>query len=180
MNLLSSLRATRAPIPSIPMSSPPGMKRRRLCSDQDLERMATPLTIVPAPQPLPRDPRSNVSSCGHVLAGHRYGSGKDCLDDVMVAGAPADIAFQFSAHGLLVQTFGMTVDHVDCGHDHAGRAKPALKPVMLFEGSLHRMQLVAECEPLDRQHFTAGSLSRQHRAGLYRLAIHMHDASAAR
>src|SRR5690554_1366447 len=178
MNLLSSLRPTRAPIPSTPMSSPPGMKRRRLCGSQDLQRTATPLAAV-----LRRTfaSRSSVksSSCGHVLAGHRYGSGKDCLDDVMVAGAPADIAFQFSAHGLLVQTFGMTVDHVDCGHDHAGRAKPALKPVMLFEGSLHRMQLVAECEPLDRQHFTAGSLSRQHRAGFYRLAIHMHDASAA-
>ena len=75
--------------------------------------------------------------------GHRLRGGEDRLDDVVVAGAAADIAFELGAHGRLVEPVRMAADHVVGGHDHARRAEAALQAVMLLEGRLHRMQLGA-------------------------------------
>ena len=43
------------------------------------------------------------------------------------------------AHGLLVGV-RVTIDEIDCPHDHAGCTETALQPMMLAERFLHRMQ----------------------------------------
>ena len=97
----------------------------------------------------------------------------------MVAGAAADVALELLANGLLFELVAEAVDHVDRRHDHAGRAEAALQAVILAEGLLHRMQLLAVGEALDGEHVGAVRLHRQHGAGLDRLAVDMDDAAAA-
>ena len=74
----------------------------------------------------------------------------------------------------------MCLHQVDGAHHHAGRAEAALQRMMLAEHRLHRVQrAVGGGQPLDRGDVRALGLQRQHRAGLYRVAVHMHDAGAA-
>ena len=103
----------------------------------------------------------------------------DC-NDVLVAGAAAQIAFQLFADGVVGEIVALAMDDVDRGHDHAGRAEAALQAVMLAEGFLHRMQRRAVGgKPLDRLHLVAVGHHRKRGAGLHRLAVEMHDAGAA-
>src|SRR6478609_9325784 len=44
---------------------------------------------------------------------------KHRLDDVVVAGTAADVAFQLLADGLLVELAAMAVHNIDRRHDHA-------------------------------------------------------------
>ena len=71
------------------------------------------------------------------------------FDDVVVAGAAADVAFELVADRRLVEVVALAVDHVDGGHDHAGRAEAALQAVIVLERLLHRMQLAALREAFD-------------------------------
>ena len=74
----------------------------------------------------------------------------------------------------------LAMDHIDRGHDHAGGAEAALQAVMLAEGFLHRMQRRAiGGQPLDGPDLVAVGHHRKRGAGLHRLAVEMHDASAA-
>src|SRR3546814_20335133 len=73
------------------------------------------------------------------LAPHGLCPGHHGLDDVVVAGAAADVAFQLVANGILVRV-RMALHEVDGTHDHARRAEAALQGMMLAEGFLHRMQ----------------------------------------
>ena len=50
---------------------------------------------------------------------------------------------------------------------------------MLAERRLHRMQLVAVREALDGEDLGAVGRRGEHRAGLHRDAVHVHDAGAA-
>src|SRR5687767_349967 len=93
MKRLSSLRTTRAPMPSTPMDS-------------------SLFLFVPFPW-------------GRVIflfrgypgaAVHLAGGGEDRLDDIVVARAAADIAFQLVADRLLVEIAAVAADHVDGGH----------------------------------------------------------------
>src|ERR1700747_278938 len=74
-------------------------------------------------------------------AAHGAGAGGDRFDDVVVAGAAADIALEFFADGPLLERVALAVPQVDRGHDHAGRAEAALQAMVLAERLLHRMQL---------------------------------------
>ena len=65
-------------------------------------------------------------------------------------------------------------------HHEARRAVAALERVLLVERLLHRMQLVALRETLDRRHLAAVRLHGEHGARLDRLAVEEHGAGAAR
>src|SRR5262249_30884168 len=86
---------------------------------------------------------------------HRLRAGRDRLQDVVVAGAAAEIAFELLADRLLVEVVALAADDVDRRHDHAGRAEAALQAVVLAERLLHRVQLVAVGEALDGAHVGA-------------------------
>src|SRR5206468_9185859 len=64
---------------------------------------------------------------------HLLGRGQDGLDDVLVAGASAQIAFQPEPDGLLGEV-GVLRDEAGGGHDHPGRAVAALQPVVFVKG----------------------------------------------
>ncbi len=74
---------------------------------------------------------------------------------------------------------GLRDEQVDRGHDHAGGAEPALETVLLPEGGLHRVEVVAVGEALDGLDLRAVGLDREHRAGLDGLAIDVDRAGAA-
>src|SRR5580700_11971844 len=61
------------------------------------------------------------------------------LDDVLVAGAAAEVAVEAGSHLGLVQPLA-ALDEIQRAHDHAGRAEAALKRVGLLERRLQRMQ----------------------------------------
>src|SRR5262245_391732 len=110
---------------------------------------------------------------------HRARTRGDGLHDVVVAGAAAEIAVQLFTDGLVVELVALAFDHVDCGHDHAGRAIAALQSVMLAEGFLHRMQGRAVRNAFYRRDARAFGLPGEHGAGLARMAVDMDDAGAA-
>src|SRR3979490_2036486 len=111
---------------------------------------------------------------------HRLGARRDRLDDVLVAGAAAEIAFELFADGVVAEVVALAVDEIDRGHDHAGRAETALQAVMLAERLLHRMQRRAVGgEALDGLDLVPVSHDRERGAGFDRLAVEMHDAGAA-
>src|SRR6267143_6364266 len=111
---------------------------------------------------------------------HRLGARRDRLDDVLVAGAAAEIAFEFLADGVVAEVVALAVDDVDRGHDHAGGAEAALQAVMLAERLLHRMQRRAVGgQTFDGLDLVPVSHYRERGAGLDRLAVEMHDAGTA-
>src|SRR5215472_14015769 len=110
---------------------------------------------------------------------HCLGAGGDRLDDVLITGAAAEIAFELLANDLFGEIVTLAVNHVDRGHDHARRAKAALQPVMLAEGFLHWMQRRAiRREPFDGLDLMAVGHHHEGGTGFDRLAVEMHDASA--
>src|SRR5215212_8488768 len=60
--------------------------------------------------------------------GHRLGAGGDRLDDVLVTGAAAQIAFELFADDLVRKIVALAIDQIDRGHDHAGVQKPHCRP----------------------------------------------------
>src|SRR5690606_35434552 len=112
------------------------------------------------------------------LCAHCAGACHYCLDDVVVARAAADVAFEPVPH-LFLGRLPVAHAQLDRTHDHARRAEAALEPLVLAKRLLHRMQLVAFGEPLDGGDVLTFGLDRQHSAGLGRTAVYMHDAGAA-
>ena len=82
-----------------------------------------------------------IRRLGGGVGAHLARALRDRLDDVVVAGAAADIAFELVADRRLVEVVALAVDHIDRGHDHARRAIAALQAVIVLERLLHRMQL---------------------------------------
>src|SRR3982751_5840599 len=78
-------------------------------------------------------PRAKLRAKLRGLALHGFRTRRDRLDDVVVAGATAEIALKLLADGVLVQIVALAADHVDRRHHHARRAEPALQTVMLAE-----------------------------------------------
>src|SRR3979490_1845131 len=68
---------------------------------------------------------------------HRLGARRDRLDDVLVAGAAAEIAFELLADGVVAEVVALAVDDVDRGHDHARGAEAALQAVMFAASLMH-------------------------------------------
>src|SRR5262245_4279773 len=105
-----------------------------------LRRTAAPIPVaLMAVSSLDDAFRSRSSSLVH-LPFHGLGARRDRLDDIVVAGAAAEIAFELMTDGGIVEVVALAVDHVHRGHDHARGAVAALQPVMLAERLLHRMQ----------------------------------------
>src|SRR3546814_19329610 len=78
------------------------------------------------------------------LAPHGLCPGHHGLDDVVVAGAAADVAFQLVANGILVRV-RMALHEVDGAHDHARRAEAALQGLMPAEGRSEERRVGKEC-----------------------------------
>src|SRR5579885_2530520 len=75
-----------------------------------------------------------------LLRPHPGGGGLDRVDDVLVAGAPAQVAFDRLAD-LRFGRILVAGEQVSRRHDHPGRAVSALKPVLFPETLLERMKL---------------------------------------
>src|SRR5450830_835773 len=173
MKRRSSLRTTLAPIPSTPIASlpvgPPDLRETLKCADRSQFLNFESLIVPIGTGRLFRRLR-NLHAAGGVE--HRF-------DDVVVAGAAADIALQLVPDGVLVELAAVAIDDIDCRHDHARRAVAALQPVIIAEGGLHRVQLVALRDALDGGDIGAIGLPDQHGAGFDRAAVDMDDTGAA-
>src|ERR671913_322423 len=99
----------------------------------------------------------------HLLRGLPYG-----LDDVLVAGAAAQVAFEVLPD-LLLRGVRVLLEEAYGGHDHARRAVAALQPVRLVKGPLHRVPLAVLGDPLHRRDLVPVGLHREHRTRFDRL-----------
>src|SRR5918997_715644 len=73
----------------------------------------------------------------------------DGLDDVLVARAAAEVAFE-TLPDLLLRRVRLLLEQADGGHDHAGGAVTALQPVSLVESMLNRVQQPVVYDAPDR------------------------------
>src|SRR5919109_1713592 len=103
----------------------------------------------------------------------------DGLDDVLVAGAAADVALEPVPDLGLGQPVAVRTEELDAGHDHPRRAEAALERVALPEGLLERMQLAVPRQALDRRDLAAVGLDREHGARLHREPVEVDRAGAA-
>src|SRR5438552_1848575 len=92
----------------------------------------------------------------------------DGLDDVLVAGAAADVALEPAPDLRIGEPVAVRAEELDAGHDHPRRAEAALERVVLPEGLLERMELAGARETLDRRDLAAVGLDGEHGAGLHR------------
>ena len=102
----------------------------------------------------------------------------ECLDDVDVAGAAAEVAGDGVAN-LVVGGLGLLLEESVAGHQHAGRAEAALQPVLLKEALLQRMELAVLFEAFDGHDLAAVGLHGEDRARLDGAAVHDDRAGAA-
>ena len=116
---------------------------------------------------------------GHRRSPPARAAGEHRLDDVVVAGAAAEVALEALAH-LGLGRVRVLVEQRDRRHDHARRAEAALQAVVLLERLLHRVQLAVGGQALDGGDLGAVGLDGEHRARLHRLAVEQHGARAAR
>src|SRR5919109_1522491 len=103
----------------------------------------------------------------------------DGLDDVLVAGAAAEVALEPAPDLRVGEPVAVRAEQLDAGHDHARRAEPALKRVALPERLLEWMQFAVGRQALDRGYVAAVGLDREHGARLHRVSIEMDRAGAA-
>src|SRR6266568_4837366 len=59
----------------------------------------------------------------HPCCLHGWRGGQNCLHDVVVAGAAAEVALELATHRLLVELVIVALHHVDGAHHHARRAE---------------------------------------------------------
>src|SRR5712692_8276408 len=112
MKRRSSLRTTLAPIPSTPIVSlPVGPHRQRIL----LAQIAVSFWFR----------KSNLSDheLGWLFRGlrnlHAAGGVEHRFDDIVVAGAAADIALKLVPDGVLVELAAVAMNDIDRRHDHA-------------------------------------------------------------
>src|SRR5919206_425984 len=103
-----------------------------------------------------RAPRMLVVVCSStwVVMASPHRRRVDGLDDVLVAGAAADVALEPAPDLRLGQPVAVRAEKLDAGHDHPRGAEAALERVALPEGLLERMQLAAPRETLVRRDCT--------------------------
>jgi len=102
----------------------------------------------------------------------------DGLDDVVIARATTDVAFEAFPNFLLGGVW-MVFEQLHSRHHHARRTETALKAMTLAEGRLHRMQFALVTEPFDRRDLGALRLHSQDRAGFNGATVHVHGTGAA-
>src|SRR5215218_3447852 len=89
----------------------------------------------------------------------------DGLHNVFVAGAAAQVAFE-TLPDLLLGCVRLLLEEAYGGHDHARRTVPALQPVRLVEGLLHRVPEPVLHDALYRRDLVSVGLHSQDRARL--------------
>src|SRR5207247_8112489 len=99
-------------------------------------------------------------------------------DDVLIAGAAAEIAFDAVAD-LGVGGRRVALQQLFRSHDHAGRAEAALQAMLIPESLLHVVQMAIGGEALDGEEAAAVGLHGEHGAGFDGLAVHLDGAGAA-
>src|SRR5262249_8608237 len=110
---------------------------------------------------------------------HHPRAGGDSFDNVVIAGASADVALEFFADCRLIRLTQPTHD-VERHHYHARSAVAALKRVMLPKRGLHRMKRgIGGGEPLNCGDRCTFALEGEHGARLDRQTVDVHDACAA-
>src|SRR5215208_8143583 len=95
-------------------------------------------------RPKPTGRSSAMAMCSLLVLGRPANRG----DDVLVARAAADAAGDRGAD-LLLRRVRVLVEQTAGGHQHAGRAEPALERMLLVEAFLHRIQFAIRLERLD-------------------------------
>src|SRR5450631_2331675 len=115
---------------------------------------------------------------GPSLSAHRFGRRAHGLDDVLIAGAAAEVGRQHVKQ-IVIGNIRLALKHAHRQHQKARRAEAALQTVIVHEGLLHRMQRVAIGETFHGADFFARRLHREHQAGAHRLAIHDYGAGTA-
>src|SRR5919198_26971 len=103
----------------------------------------------------------------------------DGLDDVLVAGAAAQVALEPAPDLVVGQPVAVRAEKLDAGHDHPRRAEAALERVALPERLLQRMQLAVLRQALDRRDLAAVGLDGEHGARLHREPVDVDRAGAA-
>jgi hypothetical protein len=111
------------------------------------------------------------------LSFHFGGGVLDSLDYMLIASAPAQVAFEAMANFVLAWT-GVSCQDLGAAHDHSGRAIPALKSVVFPEPLLHWMKLAIAGHAFDRGDLAAVSLNGKHRAGFHGFAAQGNRAGA--
>src|SRR3954454_7412270 len=110
---------------------------------------------------------------------HCLGARRDRLNDVLIARAAAEIAFELFADRMVGEIVALAMDDIDRGHDHAGRAETALQTMMLAERLLHRMQRRAlGRKAFDGLYLVTIGHDSECGARLHRFTVEMHDAGA--
>src|SRR5438046_1047439 len=109
-------------------------------------------------------------SCAHGLLNRR--------DDIWVRAASADVA----AHQLAVVVDRLCPalrEHCDGGADLSRSAIPALKSILIQEGLLHRVQLLAFRQPFNRRDLGAILHDGKRQTRIDSLAVHKNGARPA-
>ena len=104
--------------------------------------------------------------------------GADRFDDVLVAGAAAQIAGKTFAD-VVVRGERIFSQQIGRRHQHARRAESALQGMMLVKRFLQRIHLPDAAEAFDRLDAAAVGLHREHQAGARAVAVDQHGAGAA-
>src|SRR6478609_6822368 len=94
----------------------------------------------------------------------------DRLDDVVIAGASADVAVERLAD-LFLARLRVVGEQLHRRHHHPRRAEAALQAVALAERRLHRVQLAVLGQALDGRDLAALHLCREDRARLDRAPV---------
>src|SRR4051794_23781568 len=100
------------------------------------------------------------------------------LDDLLVAGAPAEVAFD-AFLDLLDRRLRVALQQVAHRHDHAAGAEPALDGVVPREGELDRGQLLVVGLTLDGLHVATVGLGCERQARVDDLAVEEDGARTA-
>src|SRR5262249_48190942 len=128
-----------------------------------------------------RGSASSRSFCGLLVgrAAERGGGIANCLDDVLVPRASAEIAGNADAD-LFFRRLGIFLDQAIGSHDHARRAEAALQGVHLAKRILQGMELaIGPRDALDGEDLGALRLRGKYRAGFDRLAVEVDGTGAA-
>jgi hypothetical protein len=108
---------------------------------------------------------------------HFSGGALHSLNDVLIAGAAAQIALKGMTY-LFFCGIRIALQNLGRSHNHAWCAESALQSVVLPERLLHRMKIALLCQAFNGRYASAVSLRGQNRAGLHGLSIE-HDGACA-
>src|SRR5579864_7635078 len=100
------------------------------------------------------------------------------VDDVLVAGATTEIAFE-AVPDLFFGRVGIPLEQLSRGHDHTGRAEAALEAVLVPERFLDWMQVPVGGQTLDGGELAPIGLHGEHGAGFHHFSVDRHRAGAA-